>query len=290
MRILVVGSTKVGSGDVTLLLAKAFRRQGNQIQVISVSEERPFWAKLSLILDKRRSQTSVINFSNSLYKKAQKWHPDVVFIHGSNTWLSSKVIRALKNNLDCKIVLWEVNNYCFRGHQAECIPLYDHVFTMDSYLIPILSISGAQNVHHLSACADPEEHFPVELSNDERVYYGSDICFIGRAYPERVHLLQKIKDEDLRIYGNGWSETVPNLVNMISDEPVLSLTKAKIFSASKISINIQGSHMINGENFRVFEVAACGGVSFSTHKPGLVKCFKPGKEVVIFSSSSGFLR
>ena len=42
--------------------------------------------------------------------------------------------------------------------------------------------------------------------------------------------------------------------------------------------------MIYGENFRVFEVAACGGVSFSLPKPDLLRCFKPDSEIVIFEN------
>jgi spore maturation protein CgeB len=64
----------------------------------------------------------------------------------------------------------------------------------------------------------------------------------------------------------------------------MDLTKLKIFSAARISLNIHGPHMINGENFRVFEVAACGGVSFSLPKPDLLKCFEPDSEIVIFEN------
>ncbi len=56
-----------------------------------------------------------------------------------------------------------------------------------------------------------------------------------------------------------------------------------IYTASAISINVHGNHMISGENFRVFEVAMTGTcVSFSAYKPDLVRCLEPEKEVVIF--------
>jgi spore maturation protein CgeB len=43
--------------------------------------------------------------------------------------------------------------------------------------------------------------------------------------------------------------------------------------------------MISGENFRVFEVAACGRVSFSTFKPDLAECLEPEQEVVVFEGA-----
>ena len=69
----------------------------------------------------------------------------------------------------------------------------------------------------------------------------------------------------------------------VRSEPIYGLKKTMIYSSSAVSINVHGNHMINGENFRVFEVAMTGKcVSFSAYKPDLVRCFEPETEVVIF--------
>lgn len=280
MRILMVGSTRVDSGDVVLLLMQSFDRQGWQVDLLSTSEDLPFWASVGDALN--RKEIRVLAFSRYLFAKAVEWKPDIVYIHGSNTWVLPETIRELKRTLGCQMILWELNNSFYRGHEAECLPLYDHVFVLDSYMIPVLRVAGAQNVHHLSACADPKEHFPMDLSPSDQLRYGADICFIGSAYAERTKLLSQLVDYNLRVYGAGWESVDPALAHCVWREPVLDSTKVKIFSASRMSINLHGSHMINGENFRVFEVAACRRVSFSAYKSDLVQLLEPGSEVILF--------
>jgi spore maturation protein CgeB len=103
-------------------------------------------------------------------------------------------------------------------------------------------------------------------------------------------MLRHLTHRDLKLYGVGWDEVGPELASCFNNEPVYGLKKTKIYSCSKISINVQRSHMIHGENFRVFEVAACRGVSFSTFKPDLVACFEPGEEIVVFEDEQDLLQ
>jgi spore maturation protein CgeB len=43
--------------------------------------------------------------------------------------------------------------------------------------------------------------------------------------------------------------------------------------------------MLHGENFRVFEVAACGGVPLARSTPDLLACFDRDTEVLLFESA-----
>ena len=280
MRILMVGSTRADSGDAALLLMQSLKRRGCQVCFLSTSEDLPFWASVGDALN--RNEIRILAFSRHLFAKAVELRPDVVYIHGSNTWVLPETIRKLKRTLGCQVILWELNNNFCSGHEVECLPLYDHIFVLDSYMIPVLRAAGMQNVHHLCACADPEEHFAVNLSRADQHRYDADICFIGTAYPERIELLSQLTDYDLRVYGAGWQDVDPALARCVSGDPVLDVTKVKIFTVARISMNLHGSHMINGENFRVFEAAACGTASFSAYKSDLVQLLEPGSEVVLF--------
>jgi spore maturation protein CgeB len=284
-KVLIVGATTVNSADISLSLKKAFEKQNCEARLISANEDFPFLidfvyhAAGKKVNDKVRSL-----FSRYVFDKAKTWNPDVVFLNGSNVFVSATTIKDLQNKLGCKVVLWELNNRCFVGYQAEAISLYDHIFSLDSYLLPVLRVSGAKNVHTLFACADPQEYSLENLDATQVAKFKSDISFIGSAYPERAEILRQLADYDLRIYGKSWKR-YPELASRVSDQFIMDITKLKIFSNSRISINIQGAHMINGENFRVFEAAACGGVSFSTYKPDLAQCFKPDSEIIIFDDA-----
>src|SRR5688572_946183 len=137
MKILLVGATATGSGDVTLLLKKALEQRGCDVFFISTNEDRPFLT--NTIFEFVGMKPSVLHgFSNYVFRVAERILPDVVFIYGSNTWISADTLRALQTKIKSKVVLWEVNNRCFRSYQAECIPVYDQIFALDSYIIPVL--------------------------------------------------------------------------------------------------------------------------------------------------------
>lgn len=283
MKILLIGSTAFNSGDASLLLKRAFEKEGCQVRFLSTTDDRPLVSNLLFRALNHRNDRVISEFSRLVFAVAKQWQPDIVFLYGSNLWVSAKTIRDLQKRLGCKVIMWEVNNGCFKDYQAASIPFYDHVFVLDSYLVPVLQVTGARRVHHISPCIDQDEHYSVQLSQSDRQRFGSDISLLGAAYPTRVEIAKTLTEYDLKLYGSGWRRD-PVLKPFASEYPVLDLTKLKIFSASKISLNIHGSHMIHGENFRVFEVAACGGVSFSLPKPDLLRCFAPDAEVVIFEN------
>jgi spore maturation protein CgeB len=286
-RILLTGSTQTGSGDVQMLLARAFSQSGHETHIVSASDDLPFWSRVA-----RKTHLSHFrmidsaSFSRHFYRTALTWKPTVIFVYGSNIFVFPRILEELKQKLGCQILLWEVNNNFFGEIGLQSLRIYDHVFALDSYILPVLQVAGAKRVSHLPACADPQEHYPIPLPNDS--LYHADVSFLGSPYPNRVELLKHLVNHEfsLRIYGDRWHAADPSLQPFISDIPVLGLTKSKIFTNSRISLNMQGPRMINAENFRVFEVAASAGVSFSTYKPDLVQSFTPDKEIIIFRDAN----
>jgi spore maturation protein CgeB len=285
-RILLTGSTLTGSGDVLMLLARAFFQSGYETRIVSAADGLPFWSRVARDAHVSLFRTiDSVSFSRHFFQTAISWKPTIIFIYGSNVFIFPHILEKLKRKLDCRFFLWEVNNNFFGEIGLRSLPIYDHVFALDSYIPPVLQVAGAKSVSHLPACADPQEHYPIPLPND--ALYHADMSFLGSPYPNRVELLKHVVNRgfSLRIYGDRWHAADPSLQPFISDMPVLGLTKSKIFTNSRISLNMQGPRMINAENFRVFEVAASAGVSFSTYKPDLVQCFTPEKEVVLFENA-----
>jgi spore maturation protein CgeB len=288
LKILVLGSTIVTSGDVSLCLTKALRAIGRDARLLSVDDTGSLISDLTTRLRHpyfRRLRG--IHYAHRVLNEVRHWKPELVLIYGSNTWLYPHALSEIKN-LGCQIALWEVNNRFFNGTYAEGLPYYNHVFVLDSYFIPLLQSFGVKNVSHLSACVDPEECCPHPLSDDDP--YSCDISFLGSLYPNRMTFFRKLAKRHHRInlYVSSAYKQNPDIGQFVKTEPVLGISKAKIFSNSKISINIQGPFMVYGENFRVFEVAACKGVSFSTYKPDLTLSFTPDKEIILFDGPEDF--
>jgi spore maturation protein CgeB len=285
MRLLLVGATEVRNSDATLLLAKALAAAGCSVKVVPVADDLPPLASIGLAQGWTGDPAYMAAFNRHLLALADDFGPDVVFLYGSNWCVSPRTLRRLRRRHGCSIVLWEVNQRIVGSLQAATIPLYDYVFVLDSHFVPVLLVAGARKVEHLPACADPDEHRPVPLSSDEERWYAGDVAFIGTHSEDRAALLARLAHTDLRIYGTGWDGVGPRLEGRVRREPVYGLKKAKIYSGARVCLNVHQPHMVAGENFRVFEVAACGGLSVSAPKPDLLACFEPGREVVVFDGA-----
>ena len=285
VRIMLIAATALRTSDVAFLLAAALERQGADVRLLPTDAGLPF------LVDVGRARLGYgdgvyrAGFQRHVLRAVREWRPDAVLLYGSNWALEPRTIVALSRRYGCQVALWEVNQRLWQGHQAASIALYDHVFALDSHLVPMLAAAGVRCVEHLCACADPDEHRPIELTAAEREWYAADVSFVGTQHPDRVKMLDPLSEWDLRVYGVGWDGVEESLKRCVRAEPIYGLKKTKVYSASRISINVHGPHMIRGENFRVFEVAACGGASFSTFKPDLVQCFEPDAEVVVFDDA-----
>jgi spore maturation protein CgeB len=283
VHILLLTNVEVRTSDAGLLLGRALARCGTDVEVIPLDERLPLLAELGLDGQMYDDRVYRCAYSRHVLARARRTRADLVLVYGSNWALLPGAIEELQRS-GTRVALWEINQRLWQGHQARCVPLYDHIFVLDSGLLPVLRAGGIRRIQHLCACADPEEHQPVACTPGDEAYT-TDVCFIGSPHPDRVAMLHALRGHGLRIYGAGWAGVDPALDGRVSDEPVYGHKKNKIYSRSLISLNIHGPHMINGENFRVFEVAACGGVSFSRAKPDLTICLEPGREVVLFEGA-----
>jgi spore maturation protein CgeB len=285
VRVLLIAATHFRTSDVAFLLADALGRQGAEVRLMPTDAELPFLADVGRARLGYGDGVYRAGFQRHVLRAVREWEAGAVVLYGSNWALEPSTVRDLGDRHGCQVALWEVNQGIWQGHQASSIPFYHHVFALDSHLVPVFEASGLPCVEHLCACADPAEHYPIALSDEERAWYSADVSFVGTQHPDRVKMLDQLTEWDLRVYGLGWDGVEESLKRCVRAEPVYGLKKTKIFSASRISINVHRPHMIRGENFRVFEVAACGGASFSSFKPDLVECFEPGSEVVVFDDA-----
>lgn len=283
MRVLLVGATEVRNSDATLLLARALERAGCAVETVPATTGLPVIAAVGSTGGRFGDRGYQVGFSRMLLSVAGRFDPETVLLYGSNWGVLPGTIRRLRRQ-GRRVVLWEVNQQVFGGVGADALALYDHVFVLDSYFVPVLRVAGARRVDYLPACADAEEHAPPTLSGEEREWYGADVSFVGNFSEQRAAMLAGLDGADVRVYGSGWQAVGPPLADRVRAEPVYGLKKNKIYRASALSLNVHQPHMVHGENFRVFEVAACGGLSVSAPKPDLARCLEPGREVVVFEA------
>lgn len=274
--VLIVAGTQVTTSDLHLLYHRAFVAAGWHAVFASHDSSLPFGEK---VVQQGRFGFSRLHFAlvnRRVRSLARRHRPDLVFVSGSNWYLWPDTVRALKRQ-GAKVVLNEQHLQVDRPYQAECLPLYDHVFTQDSGLA-----TGGRPATLLGPACDPREHRPVTLTDEERAHLGGDVVYLGYAYPNRIAMMEALLEFDVRLWGIGWDAS-PALRGRFRTEPVHGLKKTRIYGAAAVSLNLQSEHyQRDGLTCRPFEVAACGGFCLTEARRDLSRYFEPGVEMVAF--------
>jgi spore maturation protein CgeB len=281
-RLLMVAGTSPTASDLHLLYLRAFERLGFEATLLAHDSGLPFAEK---VLQQRGLLLSSAHFSlfnRRVRAAALRLRPDLLIVSGSNWYLLPDTLREIKRRVGCRVVLNEQHLQVLRWYQAAALEVYDHVFTQDSALVPLLRVSPARQVSLLGPACDPLEHRPVALEARDRLDLGSDLAYVGWGYPNRLRLFEELLDFDVKLWGMGWDAS-PALAGRFRREPVHGLKKTKIYNAARIVVNLQSTwYQIDGVTCRPFEVAACGGFCLSEPKKDLSLFFTPGEEMVTF--------
>jgi spore maturation protein CgeB len=282
--VLIIGGTQATTSDLHLLYHRAFQKAGWRSRFLSHDSHLPFGEKVLQQSQLRFSRLHFALFNRRVRRAARESRPDLVFITGSNWYVTPETVTWLRRR-GARVVLNEQHLQVFRPYQARSLPLYDHVFTQDSALASILkAASPVRGVSLLGPACDPEEHRPLELTSEERADLGSEVAYLGYAYPNRIEACEHLTGFDLRLWGTGWDRSAI-LAPFFRREPVHGLKKTRIYNATAVSVNIQ-SHLyqVDGVTCRPFEVAACGGFCISDGRRDLGRFFSVDDEVVTFDT------
>jgi hypothetical protein len=285
MHLLIVAATNLRTSDGPFLLTQALERQGHRVSLVALDDELGRFADLAYRVGGFDDPVYRAVFQRRIRRRARRIGPDGVLVYGSNWALEPETIQFLRRKLGLVVSLWEMNHMIFNNSQFECLPFYDHVFCLDSYYVPFVRSQNCGCVEHLCAAADAEEHRSLALSDDEQEAYSADVSFVGTHHPERAEVIAALEGvtERVRIYGYRWAQAPQQLAKWVQAEPVYGRKKTVIYGASRLSLHVRGPHMFHGENFRPFEVAACGGAILARYSPDLELCFDLKSEVVLFT-------
>jgi spore maturation protein CgeB len=287
--LVIVAHLAPGTSDAPLLLARAFERLGWPTTVFPMDEDLPTAERvLEPIGLPHDHRLWIPLFNRRLQRHLARARPAALLLFGSN-WKVLPDTLQMARRLGTATALWECNHRLDAWFQRQALPEYDCYFDLDSHFLRVARERGARRVEHLPGCADPEEHHPAAVSAADDARYGADVSFVGSPYPERVPFFAGLAGYRLRLWGIGWdavdARELATVSTAIAREPVYGLKKTMIYRASAINLNIQGARMVNGENFRLFEIAACEAFCLTTPKPDLERWFRPGHDLETFSGA-----
>lgn len=224
-----------------------------------------------------------------------KENPDLLFII-KGEHLFPATLEKLKGILSCPIVayIWDdpfytdKNNFhddYRKSNFKDGIPWYDFIFVFDGFYIEEIKKRGGKNVRYLPLATNPRRYKEISVSGQDRNDYGYDVCFIGLPFPNRVEMLESLREYNLGVFGDNWTKyfmlkgmkTPSYYKGKASGETV-----NKIYLSSKIVLNVHHPHSIEGLNTRTFDIPACGAFEMVDYKKNVERHFEIDKEIVAF--------
>lgn len=236
-------------------------------------------------------------------KSTKEFKPDLLFVIKGETILP-EYLKKLKKMVGAVVCyIWDDPFYSYAGRYSDHyrrtnfergMALYDHIFVYDRYHAGVIKKAGPKRVDYLPLAASPHIYDKrIELTDEYRKKYGHEICFVGVPYPNRIEVLEAVKDHDLAVYGDGWEEYFERLGKPM---PAYYKGKAfgekvlKIYLASKIVLNIHDPEAKEGLNTRTFDILAGGGFELVDHQKSLDEHFKVGEEIAAYQGSEDLKR
>jgi len=290
MRILIVGEDWHGS--MATSCKEALVTLGHEATIFDFRHEIESLAKFASIaivrkLERSRLKKLVNGKLLDASRSSFAGKPDVLFVFKGEL-ITPETLERIRKATKAILCNWNPDNPFNKANSTKdlirSIPVYDIHFTWGKFLIPELKRAGAKWVEYLPFGYDARLHYPVNVSDQERQFYGSDVVFIGTWEKEREEMLKHITDFDLGIWGNSWERTtIPTVMGCVRSKARYGEEMSKICNASKIVLNFIRKQNGNAHNMRTFEVPACGGFMLTTRTQEQIEFFGENEGIACFN-------
>ncbi len=268
LKILLVNPIYGGSLPAAHHCASALELMGHEVEVFAAES---FAKGMALADDFGRPDNrktylgEMASFlSRAVEMKACEFGPDLVLALAQAPLLPPALARL--EQLGIPTAFWFVEDYRLLPYWRDVAAAYSYFFVIQKGEFPAeLAKCGVRHHAYLPTAASPAVHAPIELSESERIEYGSPLSFVGAGYYNRQRLFRGLIDYPFKIWGSDWPLELP-LANCIQRNAarIDTDTCVRIFNASAINLNLHSSTHLNGVdpdgdfvNPRTFEIACC---------------------------------
>ena len=229
--------------------------------------------------------------AESLYQDIINFKPQIVFFIAQSPF-NDKIIKTI-NQAGITSIYWFVEDFRRLPYWKTVYNKFDYFFMIQKgEFEEILQRTCSAIWGWFPTAAEPSTHKPLILNQELKDFYGSDISFMGAAYPNRVRFFKHFDKKNLKLWGTGWIESELSDYNIPLKDQRISIEQSNIiYQATKININLHSSmdevlfdkHQ-DFVNPRTFEIAACGGFQLVDDRIAVKELFDEDKEIVFFKS------
>lgn len=240
-------------------------------------------------------------YNKNFLQQILDYHPDI-FINISGSGLSPATVESIKENTKCLMICYVADNPC------DPDPRRDSYFPMtlqyyNIFLNPepvwdkiINNLCNKPKIIRFYGGYDPTLFFPIDkksISDKERIELECDVSFSGGSYNKsaegayRAGILGQLENLDVKIWGDkGWKyrfSFYPKLEKAYQGDRLSYEMLRKLYSISKINLNMPSPQIFTSFQPRVFEIAATKGFQIIDQSNELYNIFEKS-EVVTFNN------
>jgi spore maturation protein CgeB len=229
--------------------------------------------------------------SNTLYNDILAFRPHIVFFVAQSPF-NDDLIKAL-NQTGIVTMYWFVEDFRRFPYWKSVCNNFDYFFMIQKGEFEEMLNQGCNKTYGwFPMAAEPQTHKVMSATKHDRDFYGSDISFMGAAYPNRVKFFKHFNKDKLKLWGTGWTESeLADYHIPLKEERISPEQSNLIYQCSKININLHSTN--DGSIFdpagdfvnpRTFEIAACGGFQLVDDRPAVRELFDEDVDIVLFKS------
>jgi spore maturation protein CgeB len=257
--------------------------------------------------DREMSAQGLARINQAIREIADSFKPDMTLLFHSH-YIQAETLDACHHYGP---------NFCFYPDDAftpelyslsamKAIKRFDCVMTTKSFNVPEFYALGVPVVIFVNNSYHPQCHHPVELTDEDRQYYGRDVAFVGNAYStQRADFLAALVEAcpgiSFGIWGH-WSKlknplrwykarrgTLWPRLHQHTHGPVFCEEMSKVIGASKINLGLlkpsDGPTRIRDyQTTRSVEIPASGGFMLAEYTDEHNSLFREGYEAAYFRS------
>ena len=285
-------------------VAFAFERLGYDTKVVTYDEPvHPFvgllkWrhkfandkGKKSLRAESRR------RYSAYLEQVFDEYKPDIVFIY-NGTMVQDETLDYFRQ-YGAKVIIWMYDSVR-RADRTMCVTHIDHADLFCCFEESDVNYYAEQGktAYFMPMACDTEVYYPIEGSKKDM-----DILFVGTIYisERRVRLLEMLaewfKGRRLLFYGLykpyfkdpiGWM--CRGHRDVFLNRNIAPDDVNRLFSRTRVALNIHNQQTFNGANPRLFEACGAGAYQVCDYNPYISDVFRNG-EVGLYKSDEELVR
>lgn len=233
-------------------------------------------------------------FQSQIVDAARSFRPSVVLVT-KGAWIAPDTLCEVKALTDATLVNYATDNP-FNPRMTtrdllEGIPRYDlYVCTKRAIMEDVRRV-GAHHVVYVPFGYEPSLHYPEQpATEEERLRFASDLCFIGGADRDRYPILRRVAELpeiNLHLYGGYWHRD-PTLRPFYRGF-AYGRDYRLAMSGTRIALCLVRRANRDGHVMRTFEIPACGAFMLAERTEEHLSFFEEDKEMVCFGSDEELL-